>query len=167
MKRTSFILGLCFLLSFFSNVNAQSTASDKKQEIQELVNNWHHDAAIADAEKYFGAMADGAIYLGTDATERWTKNEFQEWSKKYFESKKTWDFKTIERYVYFSSDNNTAWWDEKLDTWMGVCAGAGVATRTKQGWKISHYQLAIMIPNEKVNSVMELLHPNSKPEHKE
>ena len=124
-------------------------------------------AAIADAEKYFGAMADGAIYLGTDATERWTKNEFQEWSKEYFESKKTWDFKTIERYVYFSSDNNTAWWDEKLDTWMGVCAGAGVATRTKQGWKISHYQLAIMIPNEKVNSVMELLHPNSKPEHKE
>ena len=156
-----------FIAILSNNLFAQSKASDKKQEIQELVNNWHQDAAIADAEKHFGAMADGAIYLGTDATERWTKNEFQEWSKKYFESKKTWDFKTIERHVYFSSDNNTAWWDEKLDTWMGVCAGAGVAIRTKEGWKISHYQLAIMIPNEKVNAVMELLHPNSKPEHKE
>jgi hypothetical protein len=159
---------ILFLIAILSNnLFAQSTASDKKQEIQDFVNNWHHDAAIADAEKYFGAMADGAIYLGTDATERWTKNEFQQWSKKYFESKNTWDFKTIDRNVYFSADNNTAWWDEKLDTWMGVCAGAGVATRTKEGWKISHYQLAIMIPNEKVNSVMELLHPNSKPEHKE
>jgi hypothetical protein len=167
MKRTSFILGLCFLLSFFSNVNAQSTASDKKQEIQELVNNWHYDAAVANADAYFGAMTNDAIFLGTDASERWTRNEFREWSKKYFESKKTWDFKTKERHVYFSSDNKTAWWDEKLDTWMGVCAGAGVAVLTSEGWKIAHYQLAMMIPNEKVKSVQELLEPNSKPEHKE
>jgi hypothetical protein len=50
---------------------------------------------------------------------------------------------------------------------MNLSRSSGFATRTKEGWKISHYQLAIMIPNEKVNSVMELLHPNSKPEHKE
>jgi hypothetical protein len=163
MKR-NFLVVVYFVLMFTSAVNAQT---EKDNQIQTLVNNWHHDAAVANADAYFGAMTSDAIFLGTDASERWTRNEFREWSKKYFESKKTWDFKTIERHVYFSSDNNTAWWDEKLDTWMGVCAGAGVATRTKEGWKISHYQLAIMIPNEKVNSVMELLHPNSKPEHKE
>ena len=50
---------------------------------------------------------------------------------------------------------------------MGVCAGAGVAVLTSEGWKIAHYQLAMMIPNEKVKSVQELLQPNSKPEHKE
>ena len=163
MKR-NFLVVVYFVLMFTSAVNAQT---EKDNQIQTLVNNWHHDAAVANADAYFGAMTSDAIFLGTDASERWTRNEFREWSKKYFESKKTWDFKTIERHVYFSSDNNTAWWDEKLDTWMGVCAGAGVATRTKEGWKISHYQLAMMIPNDKVNSVMELLHPNSKPEHKE
>jgi hypothetical protein len=163
MKRI-ILLVVYFIMMFTSNVNAQS---EMDNQIQTLVNNWHHDAAIADAEKYFGAMADGAIFLGTDATERWTRNEFREWSKKYFESKKTWDFKTKERHVYFSSDNKTAWWDEKLDTWMGVCAGAGVAVLTSEGWKIAHYQLAMMIPNDQVKSVLELLQSNSKPEHKE
>ena len=95
----------------------------QEEAIQTLTNNWHHNAAIANAEGYFGAMTKEAVFLGTDASERWTRDEFKEWSKKYFESKKTWDFKTKERHVYFSSDNNTAWWDEKLDTWMGVCAG--------------------------------------------
>jgi hypothetical protein len=139
----------------------------QEQAIQTLTNNWHHDAAIANAEAYFGAMTKDAIFLGTDASERWTRDEFQEWTKEYFESKKTWDFKTKERHVYFSSDNKTAWWDEKLDTWMGVCAGAGVAILTSDGWKIAHYQLAMMIPNDQVKSVLELLQSNSKPEHKE
>jgi hypothetical protein len=163
MKRF-FLAVIYFVLMFSSAVNAQS---EKDNQIQTLVNNWHHDAAVANADAYFGAMTNDAIFLGTDASERWTRNEFREWSKKYFESKKTWDFKTKERHVYFSSDNKTAWWDEKLDTWMGVCAGAGVAVLTSEGWKIAHYQLAMMIPNEKVKSVQELLEPNSKPEHKE
>ena len=149
---------------FISDAVAQNSL---EKDVQTLVNNWHHDAAVANADAYFGAMTSEAVFLGTDATERWTKTEFREWSKKYFESKKTWDFKTKERYVYFSSDKKTAWWDEKLDTWMGVCAGAGVAVLTSDGWKIAHYQLAIMIPNEKVKSLQELLQPNSKPEHKE
>lgn len=163
MKRT-FLVVVYFIMMFVSNVNAQA---EKDNQIQTLVNNWHRDAAVANADAYFGAMTSDAIFLGTDATERWTRGEFREWSKKYFESKKTWDFKTKERHVYFSSDKKIAWWDEKLDTWMGVCAGAGVAVLTSEGWKIAHYQLAMMIPNEKVKSVLELLQPNSKPEHKE
>lgn len=163
MKRI-FLAVIYIVLMFTSAVNAQP---EKDNQIQTLVNNWHRDAAVANADTYFGAMTSDAIFLGTDASERWTRDEFKEWSKKYFENKKTWDFKTKERHVYFSSDKKTAWWDEKLDTWMGVCAGAGVAVLTSDGWKIAHYQLAMMIPNEKVKSVLELLQPESKPEHKE
>ena len=88
--------------------------------------------------------------------------------KKYFDKKSAWDFKPLSRNIYFSEDKKIAWWDEKLDTWMGVCAGAGIATLTKSGWKIRHYQLAMMIPNDKVKSVLEVLKKDSsKPEHKE
>ena len=37
----------------------------------------HRAAAEADGEVYFSLMADDAIYLGTDASERWTLAEFK------------------------------------------------------------------------------------------
>ncbi len=136
--------------------------------INTLVNGWHHAAAVADEDVFFGFMSDDAVYLGTDESERWTKAAFIQWSKKYFDKKSAWDFKPLSRNIYFSEDKKIAWWDEKLDTWMGVCAGAGIATLTKSGWKIRHYQLAMMIPNDKVKSVLEVLKKDSsKPEHKE
>ncbi|MBK7406996.1 MAG: nuclear transport factor 2 family protein [Saprospirales bacterium] len=35
---------------------------------------WHHAAAVADEDTFFGSMASEAIYLGTDAKERWNRN---------------------------------------------------------------------------------------------
>ncbi len=155
------ILAICLVSS--SNAFSQDTAA-----INNLVNGWHKAAATADEVIFFGSMSDDAVYLGTDESERWLKPDFMAWSKKYFDRESAWDFKPLSRNVQFSDDKKTAWWDEKLDTWMGVCAGAGVATLTKDGWKIRHYQLAMMIPNEKVKSVLEVLKKeNSKPEHKE
>ncbi|HOS47406.1 MAG TPA: nuclear transport factor 2 family protein [Bacteroidia bacterium] len=158
--RTLFIaIGLVISANAFS----QDTLA-----ITNLVNGWHHAAAVADEDIFFGSMSDDAVYLGTDESERWVKNDFMQWSKKYFDRDSAWDFKPISRKIQFSDDLKTAWWDEKLDTWMGVCAGAGVATLTKNGWKIRHYQLAMMIPNDKVKSVLEVLKKEtSKPEHKE
>jgi len=155
------ILTICLVSS--SNAFSQDTAA-----INNLVNGWHKAAAKADEAIFFGSMSDDAVYLGTDESERWLKPDFMTWSKKYFDRESAWDFKPLSRNVQFSDDKKTAWWDEKLDTWMGVCAGAGVATLPKDGWKIRHYQLAMMIPNEKVKSVLEVLKKeNSKPEHKE
>ncbi|MBS9766494.1 MAG: nuclear transport factor 2 family protein [Flavobacteriaceae bacterium] len=47
-----------------------------------------------------------------------------------------------------------AWFDELLDTWMGICRGSGVLEKTAKGWKIRHYVLSVTVPNEDTQKVV-------------
>ncbi|MEM9858000.1 MAG: nuclear transport factor 2 family protein [Bacteroidota bacterium] len=129
----------------------------KAEDIHGLLDDWHKAAANADFEKYFSYFeGDSSIFMGTDATERWTIVEFKPWSKPYFDRGKAWSFKATERVVYFSKDGKTSWFDEVLGTPnLGPSRGTGVLTKTAGGWKISHYNLAVPIPNEIVGNVVE------------
>lgn len=129
------------------------------EEVSILLDNWHKAAATADEEVFFGSMTADAIYLGTDATERWGRDEMREWSKQYFARDSAWVFHVIKREVYFSDDGNNAWFEESLDTWMGECRGSGVLVDTDDGWKLKHYNLSVTIPNDKMNTFLELMNP--------
>ena len=118
---------------------------------------WHHAAAVADEATFFGSMTKDGIYLGTDASERWERDEMKEWSKKYFDRASAWAFTARNREIYFSHDGETAWFEEKLDTWMGECRGSGVLVQTNEGWKIKHYNLAVTIANEKIDGFIKLI----------
>jgi hypothetical protein len=48
-----------------------------------------------------------------------------------------------------------AWFDEVLDTWMGLSRGSGVIILTSDGWKIKHYVLSVTVPNEDIKAVIE------------
>ncbi|MEM1123261.1 MAG: nuclear transport factor 2 family protein [Bacteroidota bacterium] len=133
-----------------------------QSQLNELINNWHNAAATANEEVFFGSMTEKAIYIGTDATEKWERDEMQEWSKKYFDKESAWDFATIDRTFYFSDDEETAWFEESLDTWMGVCRGSGVLELTKDGWKIRHYHLSVAVPNEQIDEYLKIATPSSK-----
>jgi len=133
-----------------------------QQSLNELMNAWHKAAATADEDVFFGSMAADGIYIGTDATEKWKRDEMQEWSKKYFDRESAWDFTTIDRAFYLSDDEETAWFEESLDTWMGVCRGSGVLELTKEGWKIKHYHLSVAVPNENVDEYLKIATPSSK-----
>ena len=132
---------------------------DRNQDaaLNQFIDAWHRGAATADETVFFGSMTEDAIYLGTDETERWVKPDFQAWSKPYFDRDKAWDFTPKNRHIMYSPDGKMAWWDELLDTWMGVCRGSGVLIQTEQGWKIKHYNLAVTIPNDKINGFIELV----------
>ncbi|MEL7005235.1 MAG: nuclear transport factor 2 family protein, partial [Bacteroidota bacterium] len=92
-----------------------------------------------------------SIFMGTDATERWTVAEFRPWSKPYFDRGKAWSFTPENRYIYFSTDGTIAWFDEELKTPnLGPSRGTGVLNKTAKGWRISHYNLTVPIPNELV-----------------
>ena len=121
------------------------------------MNDWHKAAAVGDELVFFGSMGSDAIYIGTDASERWHKKEFEAWSKKYFDRDSAWDFKPIERAFYFSQNKEVAWFNETLNTWMGVCRGSGVLEKVDGAWKLQHYHLAMTIPNEKVDAVLKLM----------
>lgn len=130
---------------------------DPSIEIDTLLDQWHRAAATADENIFFGSMGADAIYIGTDVTERWTKAEFEAWSKKYFDRETAWNFTRIERATYFAESGAVAWFNETLDTWMGVCRGSGVVEKVDGQWKLQHYHLAITVPNEKVEAFLKLM----------
>jgi len=126
------------------------------KEINQALNHWHGLAAVGDTT-YFDFFTDDSYYLGTDATEVWSLQEFKDFALPHFRRGSAWRFKNKSRHVYFSDDGSYAWFDETLDTWMGMCRGTGVLTKTKDGWKLKHYSLTVLVPNSKINDYVKFL----------
>lgn len=158
MKKYIF-LGLLnfYSLSFF----AQNESP--QNDVNQLVDLWHKAASEANFKQYFDVMADDAIFIGTDATEYWNKQEFENYAKPHFDKGKAWSFTTLERHIYFDSTGKTAWFDELLDTQMKICRGSGVLVKTGGQWKIKHYVLSMTIPNETSKSVITIKSPIEQP----
>ena len=55
------------MLFFFATCSAYSQSNS---DVDHFIDGWHLAAAKVDAETFFGSMAEDAIYIGTDATER-------------------------------------------------------------------------------------------------
>ncbi len=147
-------LSLLLLSACTAGVNNEQAIEPSKADIDKVLDGWHAAAASADFQKYFGYFEnDSSIFMGTDATERWTVAEFKPWSKPYFDRGRAWSFTPVDRYVYFSDNGKTAWFDETLDTPnLGPSRGTGVLVATENGWKIAHYNLTIPIPNELIDT---------------
>src|SRR5262249_15842304 len=147
MKRALLSIGLAALggvtLAQSSNETLASGA------IGPVLDGWHAAAAAADEEKYFSYFTADAVFLGTDASERWTPHEFRKWGHPYFGRGKAWSCKATSRWIAFAPDRTVAWFDEALDTPnLGPCRGSGVLVATDKGWKIAQYNLSIPIPND-------------------
>ncbi len=146
-----------FLIIPFFIVTSIFGQSKSDTQINQTVDNWHLAAATANADIFFETMHKNAVYIGTDATERWTKSEFEAFARPYFDKGKAWDFKAIERKIYYSNSKKIAWFDETLNTWMGVCRSSGVMIKEKKEWKIIHYHLSVTVPNDKIQSFIQLV----------
>lgn len=157
MKKLFLLLSIVSIgtTAFFTNEVPVNTA-DEKKNINTLLDNWHAAAAKGDYNGYFGKIAEDGRYIGTDATENWDKKAFAAFSKPYFDRGKAWDFKAVERNIYFNKNIKTAWFDELLDTWMKGCRGSGVLEKDGKEWKIKHYVLSMTVPNEVINEVLPL-----------
>ena len=145
------LLGAACLILLAGPVLAQGADSDDayRQTIGAFLDEWHDDAAHS-RMAYFDKIAPGGVYIGTDKTERWTRDEFKAWAKPIFARPSAWSFKAINRNIAFSRDRNFIWFDEQLATQMGVCQASGVIRRTERGFEIEHYQLSLAVPNELV-----------------
>ena len=136
-----------------------ATIENDRKAISTLLDSFNDAAAKADFDRYFGYFADDAIFIGTDASENWDKKAFQVWAKPYFDKKTTWDFKSIERHVFFDKTGNIAWFDELLNTQMKICRGSGVLKKQGNDWKIKQYVLSMTIPNDHVDAVVKIKAP--------
>jgi len=136
-------------------MTANASPQAEKAAVDQVLNSFHEAAAKADGKTYFSLFAEEGVFLGTDATERWSVEEFRKYAEPFFSKGKGWSYKSRVRHVDFSPDAKVAWFDELLDNAnYGECRGSGVLRKTSNGWKISQYHLTIPVPNELADDVV-------------
>ncbi len=154
---TTYLTMAIFCLSI--GVSAQGTATLTSaptvvQTASKVIDAWHLAAADADFDQYFSLMTQEGVFVGTDAGEHWENKAFKSFSKPYFNAGKAWSFTSLERHIYHN--DSAVWFDELLDTQMGICRGSGVLELEDGQWKIAHYVLSIAVPNDQVSKLLEL-----------
>jgi uncharacterized protein (TIGR02246 family) len=126
--------------------------------VSALLADWHHAAATGDFKAYFSSMTDDAIFLGTDASERWTRAEFEAFARPYFDGVEAWTYTPVQTHVTASPSAGIAWFDQILrNEKYGLCRGTGVARLEPDArWRVAHYSLTFLVPNEVAKEVTDL-----------
>ena len=123
-----------------------------------VLDDFHQAASAADEERYFAHFAPEGVFLGTDASERWTVEEFRVYVHPHFSKGNGWTYAPGERHIELSRDETIAWFDEKLtNEQYGALRGTGVLRKMGGEWKITQYNLTFTIPNDRVPGVVELI----------
>ncbi len=148
------IVLFCILL-LVSKTFSQTIDSNKEM-INTTLDSWHKAASNAEFDIYFSYMTSNGVFIGTDATENWQLDAFKAFSKPYFDKGKAWNFTSLQRNIYFDKSQNTAWFDELLDTQMKICRGSGVLIKEGKNWKIAHYVLSMTVPNDNLDEVIKI-----------
>lgn len=148
-----------FSISVQAQAQKEKPLSKDQMQIAKMLDDFNKAAADADFNKYFDFYAEDGIFIGTDATENWDKKSFMVWAKPYFDKKRTWNFKAIERHIFLDKSGKFAWFDELLDTQMKICRGSGVLLKKGNQWKVQQYVLSMTIPNDHVDEVVKIKAP--------
>jgi hypothetical protein len=124
-------------------------ASQVPTAVDELLDGFHQAAAESNFDDYFRRFADDAYFLGTDAGERWSVAEFRAYARPAFMQGRGWKYDVVQRNIESTAGLQLFWFDEILfNQKLGRCRGTGVIVREKGVWKIAHYSLSMLIPNE-------------------
>ena len=140
---------LLFVTLFSCAQNIQSQQTDIAA-INKVLDDYHQAAANGEWDIYFDLMSDDGVFIGTDAGERWVKQEFRQYSS----GSNGWVYTPQQRNVNITPDGLSAWFDEALlSQSYGSSRGTGVLMLTAVGWKISQYHLTLPIPNGIVRGI--------------
>jgi hypothetical protein len=144
--------------------SAIGSRADEEASIRHTLDVWHEAAARSDEVAYFALMTRDSIFLGTDATERWSRDAFRAYAHAPFSEGRGWHMRAVRRDVEIATGpihaGSVAWFDEDLETVnLGPARGSGVLVRDDLGWRIAQYNLAITVPNERFDEVRSLLAP--------
>ncbi len=160
MSRMSHITALLLIILAAASIRAAVHTSPANMKlVNEVLDDLHDAASHADFDRYFGHFDDGAIFLGTDDTERWNLDEFRAFARPHFERGTGWTYESVERHIFLSDGEDVAWFDERLkNEGLGSCRGSGVLLRGEDGrWRIAQYNLTIPVPNEIADEVVGMI----------
>ena len=139
------LVGWLVLIAQFS-LPAYSEQTDGAA-IHSQLDRLHQMASQADFEAYFALYSPDAVFIGTDAGERWTIDEFKAYAEPHFTAGRGWTYRTIERHIM--GEGTVRWFDELLwNEKLGPCRGSGVMVKVGDEWFVSHYVLSLAVPNQ-------------------
>lgn len=125
--------------------------------IDEKMDDFHDAADKGDKVRYLNHFAEDAVFMGTDDWERWPFKKFSEYVSGRFKDGKGWSYKPVQRFTSFSDTKELAWVDEIVESQQwGRFRGTAVLAKTAQGWRLKHYSLTMLVPNEAWPGVSEV-----------
>lgn len=126
--------------------------------VELLLDCFNRAAAEANLVEYFGCFAQNGRFLGTDATENWSVDEFYAYSKPHFDIGKGWTYvpRLASRNIniQYGPDGSPlfASFDELLDSpsFKATCRGSGTAvySPSSKSWLVFSYHLTFPTPND-------------------
>lgn len=138
----------------------EGTMTPAHTEVLTTLDKFHSAAAKADLKAYFDLFAPEGVFIGTDASERWTASEFQAYAEPLFKRGRGWTYKprSTGRFVDLSPTGDIAWFSEILDNEKyGVCRGSGVLRKVDGAWRVAQYHLTVPVPNDLMERVTMLI----------
>jgi len=155
MRAAGAALGaLLMLVGVAGSVQGDGQAA-AREPIDRVLDAFHDAAKKADGKRYFDQLAPDAVFLGTDATERWTRDAFEAFAMPHFEAGRGWAYTSTARHVDLEAGGELAWFDELLENESyGTCRGSGVLRKREGRWRIAQYNLSIAVPNPVARDVV-------------
>ena len=112
--------------------------ADAMKEVDATLTRFHEAASKADGKTYFDLFAPEGVFIGTDATERWTVPEFKKYAEPHFSKGKGWTYTMKSRHIQLIPSQDAAWFDEILENVSyGVCRGTGALRKVEGKWKLT------------------------------
>jgi ketosteroid isomerase-like protein len=151
------VIATSMTLLGWQTIRGDSPNADR-DAIARALDRLHEAASKADGEAYFSLFADDAVFLGTDASERWPIEEFKSYAMKRFETGTGWTYHLKDGKRFITVDGSVAWFDELLsNVKYGTCRGSGVLRKVGDQWKIAQYNLSIPVPNEIALDIVKMI----------
>ena len=105
-----------------------------------MLDAFHQAAHQIDAKRYLSLLSKDAVFIGTDATERWSHKAFSAYVNKHFSAGKGWTMRVSKRFLTRAPQGDIVWFHERLEhAKYGALRGSGVLMLSKTGWKITQY----------------------------
>ncbi|AEE24401.1 nuclear transport factor 2 family protein [Paraglaciecola chathamensis] len=142
----------------FTVTASSESKSEATQAVNQVLDGLHQAASQADLDKYLGSFTQTGVFMGTDDWERWTRpTTLDKYVAERFAGGTGWTYKSVERHINFSEQQNIAWFDEiTVSQKWGRFRGTGVLIKDNDQWKIAHYAMSVLVPNEAWEKVAEI-----------
>ncbi len=119
---------------------------------------FHQAAKMGSFDLYFEQMTDDVVFMGTDDTERWNKQHFMDYAREPFSDGHGWTYEPSDRHIASNDDLTIAWADELLThEKYGTLRGTSVLEKHNNKWRIAHYSLTFLVPNDIAGEVVKTI----------